>query len=391
MVVVHNPDRFMADLRTIVAQGKKRIGLLVGAGAAAGLKAAGGGSLIPTIEGLTTLAIGRLDGAYAEAVNAIRPKIPGQPTIEGILSRVRSLSRLIGSEKIDGLDGAGYEELATRLCDSIGQVVNVSLPVGENAFRHIVGWVAGTTRDHPVEIFTTNYDLLFEQAFEEARAAYFDGFTGGREPFFDSVTVASDDLPSRWTRLWKLHGSLGWKANDSGEVIRNGEASSTHLIFPDFLKYDQTQKAPYAALFDRLREFLSAEDTLLIATGFSFVDAHVSARIEEALAANPAASVFAFQYRTMTEEATAKEIGLRRPNFSVYARDQAVINGVTGNWGPGEPLSRDWEPIRATYWNATQLGGGFLLGDFSNLARFLALSKSGQAFEAKTLAAGAAA
>ena len=36
-VSVHNPDQYMAALGTIVAQGRKRIGLLVGAGASAGM------------------------------------------------------------------------------------------------------------------------------------------------------------------------------------------------------------------------------------------------------------------------------------------------------------------------------------------------------------------
>ena len=35
-VSVHNPDQYMASLRQIIAQGRKRIGLLVGAGAPAG-------------------------------------------------------------------------------------------------------------------------------------------------------------------------------------------------------------------------------------------------------------------------------------------------------------------------------------------------------------------
>ena len=30
---IHNPDRFMIDLRQILSQGRKRIGILIGAGA----------------------------------------------------------------------------------------------------------------------------------------------------------------------------------------------------------------------------------------------------------------------------------------------------------------------------------------------------------------------
>jgi hypothetical protein len=35
---VHNPDRYMGDLRQILAQGRKRIGLLIGAGAPASIQ-----------------------------------------------------------------------------------------------------------------------------------------------------------------------------------------------------------------------------------------------------------------------------------------------------------------------------------------------------------------
>ena len=36
-VSVHNPDQYMVSLRLIIAQGRQRIGLLVGAGAPAGI------------------------------------------------------------------------------------------------------------------------------------------------------------------------------------------------------------------------------------------------------------------------------------------------------------------------------------------------------------------
>jgi len=367
----------MADLRTIVAQGRKRIGLLVGSGAPAAIIAESGGPLIPTVEGLTKRVLEALDSSYHSPIESIRARLPGA-NIESILSRVRALSSVIGDGKIDGLDGAGHEELARSICAEIGTAVNVRLPSGENPYRNIVSWISGTDREHPVEIFTTNYDLLFEEAFESSRNAYFDGFTGARAPFFDPVTVSSNDLPARWTRLWKLHGSLGWKGSEAGDVTRTGNPDFTHLIFPEHLKYDQTQKAPYASLFDRLRAFLLTPDTLLIATGFSFSDAHVSARIDECLTANASASVFAFQFNQLADEPFAAAIAERRPNFSVFAKDKAVVSGVSGDWRPGDPLSRDWEPIRATYWQTEAQGGSFLLGDFKKLARFFALARTSQ-------------
>ena len=270
---VHNPDQYMASLRQIIAQGRKRIGLLVGAGGPAGIYPAGSDKpLIPAVAGLTDMVIEALQADHKEVLSAIKSEL-SSPNIESILSRVRSLAGVIGSATVHGLNGEGYQKLGQAICERIGAIVNQPLPAGDSPYSELVTWISGTGREHPIEIFTTNYDLLFEQALERAHVPYFDGFAGASEPFFDPSSVASNDLPARWVRVWKLHGSLGWASNSRGEVIRTGKHDATHLVFPEHLKYDQTQKAPYAALFDRLRAFLMTPDTLLIATGFSFGDA----------------------------------------------------------------------------------------------------------------------
>jgi hypothetical protein len=379
-VNVHNPDQYMADLRQIVAQGRKRLGLLVGAGAPAGVMSADGKApLIPAVAQLTQMVTAALKGKYGKTLDAIQKDLTA-PNIESILSRIRSLAGVIGEAKVHDLDGKGFETLGNAICGEIGKIVNQDLPAGHSPFTDIINWIGGAERQHAVEIFTTNYDLLFEQALERAKVPFFDGFAGASEPFFDPSSVASNDLPARWVRVWKLHGSVGWTTNSRSEVIRYGREHSTHLVFPEHLKYDQTQKAPYAALFDRLRAFLMTPDTLLIATGFSFADAHVSARIDECLAANPSASVFAFQYGPLESQSYACDIASRRPNMSVFAPDRAMINGVVAAWEPGAPPSRDWGPIRAGYWGTIGESSQkqFLLGSFDRLARFFVSSRSTQ-------------
>lgn len=380
---IHNPDQYMAALRTIVAQGRKRIGFLIGAGAPAGMaKEDGSRPLIPAVAGLTDQVLKAVEATYGDPITALKAEL-SKHDIETILSRVRSLSKVLGKSPIHKLDGDGYDKFGQAICDEIGKIVNVRLPQTSSAYSEIVNWIVGAARDTPIEIFTTNYDLLLEEAFEAVRAPYFDGFTGASQPFFDPVTIARNDLPARWTRLWKLHGSLGWSARTNGEVVRTGNTSSTHLVFPEHLKYDQTQKAPYAALFDRLRAFLSLPDTLLISIGFSYSDAHVTARIDEALAGNPSASVFAFQFKPLAEEVAACDLAKRRSNFSIYCPDQAKVNGMRGRWVvPGELPSKDWGPIRATYWGspASDQPAQFLLGAIEPFARFFSASRSMQAF-----------
>jgi hypothetical protein len=382
-ITAHNPDQYMASLRTIIAQGRKKIGLLIGAGAPAGMpKADGTYPLIPAVAGLTEQVLTALNTEYGTQIAGLKAELP-KDDIETILSRVRALAKVIGKSKVHDMDGAGFEKFGEDICTQIGAIVNARLPKPESAYADLISWITGASRDYPIEIFTTNYDLLFEEAFEDARAPYFDGFTGGREPFFDPVSIARNDLPARWTRLWKIHGSLGWCAGEKGEVIRSGQSSVTHLVFPEHLKYDQTQKAPYTALLDRLKAFLSTDDTLLISIGFSYADAHVAARIDEGLAGNASASVFAFMFKPLDEEAAACDLASKRPNFSVYARDKAMMNGTRGAWVvPTDLPSKDWGPIRSTYWGAPKSGdpNQFLLGAVEPFCKFFSASRSAQIF-----------
>lgn len=378
---VHNPDRFMGDLRQILSQGRKRIGVLVGAGAplsvrvdVAGNLDPAGKALIPGVDALTDLAIATLSSDQATAAAAIRAELPKGGNIESILSQVRLLQTALGTTPKDGLDGPGYGELGKAICQGIGEIVGADLPSGRTPYHELVAWISGTQRAHAIEVFTTNYDLLLEQAFELAKAPYFDGFTGGHAPFFDPVTVAGNDLPPRWSRVWKLHGSLGWKS-ENGVVVRSGGRDCNELVYPDHLKYDLTQKQPYAALFERLKRFLLMPDTVLLTTGFSFRDAHICAVLGEALAMNANASVVAFQYQKMEDEEPARKLAFEHPNLSVYASDAAVIGGVLGAWRPGDP-PKNWNEIRASFWGDRGGAPAFLLGDFASFCRFCALSHS---------------
>lgn len=379
----------MSELRQILSQGRKRIGVLLGAGAPASLKVnretgqldPGGEVLIPTVAGLTSRVLDGLSDANG-ALAAVRADLPPESNIEHVLSRLRSLSTFIGSQTVHGLNSGGFRDLAEHICASIGGLASVSLPVEQNAFTELAAWIGGTERAHPVEVFTTNYDLLIEEALERAEIPFFDGFTGTHEPFFDPASIARSDLPSRWARVWKLHGSIGWRES-GGSVVRAGGREATSLIYPDHLKYDHIQKLPFTALFDRLRAFLLQPDTLLVSCGFSYADAHISAVMDECLSANPASSVFAFQFEALDGAAEACRIATKRTNMSVYARDGAQINSIKASWRVGEPPARDWASIRESYWSGDE-GSAFLLGDFVHFCRFISLIHAEQEIPEKS-------
>ncbi len=375
---VHNPDQYMYDFQHVLTHSKKKIGILLGAGAPVSINIAEEGEdrepLIPDIAGLTKIVQASLiEDKDSFAFDAIAESLSDN-NIELVLSRIRSLAEIIGDVEVHGLDAEGYLDLSTKICRKIKEVVDKSLPEGENPYTHLISWINGINRDYAVEIFTTNYDLLLEEAMEQAKTPYFDGFSGSKTAFFDPSSISSNDMPPRWIRLWKLHGSINWSKNKKNEVIRGEGADDGTMVYPSHIKYDQTQSAPFSSLFERLKNFLLEPDSLLLTTGFSFADAHITSKLDECLNENKSSAIFAFQYKNLKDEKFATEAAKGRPNLSVYCKDGAVINGVEAKWKIGEEPSKNWKAIRAEYWEDEK----FNLGDFVKFAKFLAKSGGGK-------------
>ncbi len=383
---VHNPDQYMFDFRQIITNGRKKIGLLVGAGAPVSINVGTDISykpLIPNIEGLTNLVRESLQENEKTAYISLEKQI-NSPNIELVLSRIRGLSEVIGSTEVCGLDGQGYKALSKSICAAIKTIVDVGLPDGDNPYSDLISWINGITRKEPVEIFTTNYDLLFEEAMERVKTPYFDGFVGAKKAFFDPSSISNNNLPVNWIRLWKLHGSIGWAENKTGDVIRDFSTDGETMVYPSHIKYDQTQAAPFTSLFDRLKNFMLEPDSLLITNGFSFADVHISSKLMECMAANPSSAIIALQYKKLDEEASAVSVALKRPNMSVYCSDGAVINGVKAFWKIGEEPIKNWARIRQEYWADNK----FNLGDFKKFAHFLAKSGGEKTYAVEIQEAG---
>jgi len=187
--------------------------------------------LIPNIAGLEVLVINKLSDNHKKVYGLIKDSI-ANPNLEKILSRTRMLAEVIGTSTIFDYTSTEFLDLSKSICDVIREVVNKDLPMPPNPYSEVVSWINGINRKYGVEIFTTNYDLLFEIALERAKTPYFDGFSGSKTAFFDPSSISKNDLPPRWVRLWKLHGSIGWESNDAGEVVRCTELHKRQYGLP---------------------------------------------------------------------------------------------------------------------------------------------------------------
>jgi hypothetical protein len=244
-----------------------------------------------------------------------------------------------GKEGVRGLKDIDLEKLDSGICQIIHELADKELPNVETAYHHIAMWSGATRRENPIEIFTTNYDLLMEQALEDCRVPYFDGFAGARKPFFDIRAMEEDQLPSRWCRLWKLHGSINWYQDPVRGVLRGASVESglRRVIHPSHLKYEESRRMPYLAMIDRLRAFLKHPSSVLVICGYSFRDDHINEVIVQGLQSTQTAIAFALLHSEIGKYAKAVKLASERSNLSLLAKDGAVLGGHEAKWHHKDP------------------------------------------------------
>lgn len=372
----HDPIRQSKYLRQTLSQDKKPVGFFISAGCPLAVTMPQNEwPLIPDVAGLTKYVKEQIDkendavpetgrslsDSYIKLVEEVVKSGKTIPTIEDILSFLRGMMQISkGAADIRGFLESELKELEKLVCKKIAEKLDVNLPDNKTPYHKLAKWVNNIERDTSIEIFTTNYDLLMEEAFEALKVPYFDGFVGTRFPFFDLRAVEDGLIPTHWTRLWKIHGSINWYLRENKDVYRSTNLNGTdsYIIHPSHLKYDQSRKMPYLALIDRLNKFLRQNSAVLIMSGYSFSDDHLNDTILNALRANPTAMVIALLFGDLTTTKEEKgdedkivlttinnyekamELAENRSNLSIWTFDEAVIGGLRAKWKP----TKQYEP-----------------------------------------------
>lgn len=340
----HDQIRHLRSLRLLLSQDKAPLGFLLAAGCPLSVRVEGN-PLLPDMAGLTKI----INDAhvkeptttpYRRLMEELNKAGKNTSNIEDVLTYIRSMKEVSTGGMVRGFTEVELKDLETEICNRITEAVTKDLPDGDNSYRRLARWVGSIDRAVPVEMFTTNYDLLLEQALEEQCVPFFDGFSGSRFPFFDIHSVEENELPTYWSRLWKLHGSVNWKSMSKGVCrVSKGILDSPELIYPSKLKYDQSRKMPFLAMFDKLTNFLLKPHAVLFVCGYSFGDEHINDTIINALKVNQSANVVALMYGKMKKDADGKLVApeavkraLERPNLSIWHDDEAVIGAQRREW-----------------------------------------------------------
>ncbi len=378
-------------IRAALQSEKRRLGFFLGAGCPLGIYDKDGNESlkhIPDVAGLTAAVGTDLDGegilrdSWAKLTAACKTDKVVIPNVEHILTQLRTICALKGTTQVDGMTSDELRKLDTKICGLIAKTVGKGLPEHTDSYHRFAAWISHIDRVSPVEVFTPNYDLLLEEALEQYKVPFFDGFVGTREPFFDLAAMEQDAIPPRWTRLWKLHGSINWIKRKDGSVFRCSHPARPKegeqlLIYPSHLKYEQSRRMPYLAMIDRLRAFFSDTNPVLVVCGYSFTDDHLNEVLLDGLRGNRSAHCFALMFPCINDCETVASHAIKHANLSVLARDGAVIGTRRSSY---KPIDRSTIVAGVGFDAAPQSEDGLgenvgvgqcWLGDFHHFALFL--------------------
>ncbi len=384
----HSIKQTALQLRDQLSSDKRKLGFFFGAGTSMAVG-------IPGVFALTKKISEHLTEPFKSQFEALH-KATNSDNIEQILNKLRTVRELIGESAdeehytIKGKEAASL--LDVEICKAISAIVyktDITEIVPHMIFSN---WLFQNqaARYSPIELFTTNYDLLIEQALEHKRLPYFDGFVGSINPFLIPECVEAENIkndqssyiPYSWIRLWKIHGSINWfitKDKDAKRrIIRCTNRELTKgdelMIYPSKQKYDESRRLPFLVFQDRLRRFLSNGETLLIIAGYSFGDDHLNEILFQALRANKRLAITALMYgdsngedKKRTTDEKVLKYGIDNPNFTVIGPDKGCIGGVITEWNTAEP-----ELEKLLFWDNTDKN--LNLGSFSSFTEYLKMN-----------------
>lgn len=188
-------------------------------------------------------------------------------------------------------------------------------------------------------IFTSNYDLAFEYAFDNLGIKYIDGFSGFHHRFFKPETFNYDIFyPGTTTsgkvqriekvvRYFKLHGSISWVSDQKrtssnvygieempielikrkAEDKKDGFDYGNLIIYPTAVKKSYTLDLPYSELFRHFACCISQPQSVLFTVGYSFSDEHFNDIIYQALS-NPTFTLVVIDFNGCEKSSEIKRL-----------------------------------------------------------------------------------
>lgn len=246
----------------------------------------------PLIEELTTKVIANVHQGIKTEFDGLKSRGIRPPTIEDLINYLVRYSLILQTVQNQSNHTMTPEWIENALQEIkkeiVKNIVDLWVPSSVHArFLQRVGKRSKISRD----IFTLNYDTIFEATLDHLRFPYVDGFRGSQNAWFDpSVFEEEPEIASNF-RIYKLHGSINWVRENTGHVrrmvIRSADdiTDQAVVVYPSEQKYLQTQFGVYETLIGRFRNRLRKNDVnnCLVIFGYSFNDEHINEAIIDAV------------------------------------------------------------------------------------------------------------
>lgn len=265
-------------------------------------------------------------------------KLNDKFNLEDFLSNILAYEKFVPEE-----DKEKFNNTKNAILDII--IKATSYNYDSNTFNHVkfLNILSKLTRpENKLNLVTTNYDTLLEDAAESMKWTVFDGFSFSQTPQFDSTMFDWNlvkEVPNVKTNeniykinvanLLKIHGSLTWERSKSGKnIIRKNKNSVKRpiMVFPSSNKYAQSYQEPYFDLFNKFQNLLHKPNTLLITTGFSFADNHIARMIISAIQTNDGLSALITDFSIESQNGNWHELETAMNNYYNVAFLKATLN-----------------------------------------------------------------
>lgn len=281
----------------------ENLNFLIGAGCSSFCNELGEELAIPTMAGLAKEFYAQNPNFKVDNKHKAIDLFPNN--LEALLNHLISIKNIATSEKSKKAlltkIGTINKYIFERVCNSPYSRELIQL------YKEFYLRIVKKTRQVPVNIFTTNYDLYNENALDELGFMYNNGFLGSAQRLFNPnsynyVVVENLGLSrdvwksvSNFINLYKIHGSINWIKTDNSdgsdshilekdiELIKNRNKYDSIMIYPTPQKDRTTLMVPYSDLFRMMQNNLLKKNSILITLGYSFGDEHINRIILNAL------------------------------------------------------------------------------------------------------------